>query len=175
MLTLALLRHAKSSWDVAGISDFDRDLAPRGIEAAPRIGAEIARVGFSPDLVLCSSAVRARKTFDLVLPSITPPPRAVEQEERLYMASARQLLVRIREVPDTIRSLMLVGHNPGFHELTVALIEDASSGAAERLAKSKFPTAALAIYVFETDHWVDVAPRKGRVTHFATPRGLGEA
>lgn len=174
MLTLALLRHAKSSWDIPGISDFNRELAPRGLEAAPRMGAELARIGLSPDLVLCSTAVRARMTLDLVLPHISPPPREVVYEERLYMASARQLLVRIREVPDAVRSLMLVGHNPGMHELTVAMIEDPSSGAAERLAKSKFPTAAAAIYTFDAERWTDVAPRKGRVTHFVTPRGLSE-
>ncbi|MBY0227106.1 MAG: histidine phosphatase family protein [Hyphomicrobium sp.] len=171
MLTLALLRHAKSNWDVPGALDFERDLAPRGLEAAPRMGREIARLGFSPDLVLCSDAVRARMTFELVAPSITPPPRTVLYEKRLYMASARELLARLHEVPDTVKSVMLVGHNPGFHELNIALIGDAAPGA-ERAAKSKFPTCALAIYTFDTDQWAQVAPRKGRVIHFATPRGL---
>src|SRR5512134_4043577 len=117
MLTLALLRHAKSNWDVPGVLDFDRDLAPRGLEAAPRMGAEIARIGFSPDLVLCSDAVRARMTYDLVAPYIAPPPRMVLHENGLYMAGARHLLARLHEVPDTVKSVMLVGHNPGFHEL----------------------------------------------------------
>lgn len=171
MLTLALLRHAKSNWDVPGALDFERDLAPRGLEAAPRMGREIARLGFSPDLVLCSDAVRARMTYDLVAPSIAPPPRTVLHEKRLYMASARELLARLHEVPDTVKSVMLVGHNPGFHELNIALIGDAAPGA-ERAAKSKFPTCALAIYTFDTDQWAQVAPRKGRVIHFATPRGL---
>ncbi len=171
MLTLALLRHAKSNWDVPGVLDFDRDLAPRGLEAAPRMGAEIARIGFSPDLVLCSDAVRARMTYDLVAPHIAPPPRTVLHENGLYMASARQLLARLHEVPDTVKSVMLIGHNPGFHELNIALIGDAAPEA-ERAADSKFPTCALAIYTFDTDHWADVAPRKGRVVHFATPRRL---
>jgi phosphohistidine phosphatase len=171
MLTLALLRHAKSNWDVPGALDFERDLAPRGLEAAPRMGREIARLGFSPDLVLCSDAVRARMTLDLVAPSIAPPPRTVLHEKRLYMASARELLARLHEVPDTVKSVMLVGHNPGFHELNIALIGDAAPEA-ERAAKSKFPTCALAIYTFDTDQWAQVAPRKARVIHFATPRGL---
>jgi phosphohistidine phosphatase len=171
MLTLALLRHAKSNWDVPGALDFERDLAPRGLEAAPRMGREIARLGFSPDLVLCSDAVRARMTFDLVAPFIAPPPRTVLHEKGLYMANARQLLARLHEVPDTVKSVMLIGHNPGFHELNIALIGDVAPDA-ERAAKSKFPTCALAIYTFDTDQWAQVAPRKGRVIHFATPRGL---
>ncbi len=173
MLTLALLRHAKSNWEVPGTPDFERDLAPRGLEAAPRMGAEIARSGFSPDLVLCSSAVRARMTYDLVSGFIKPPPREVRHEDRLYMASARQLLDRIHDIPDNVRTVLLVGHNPGFHELNIALIGEAAPQA-ERATKSKFPTCAFAVYTFETEHWQDVAPRKGRVVHFATPRRLSE-
>jgi phosphohistidine phosphatase len=174
MLTLALLRHAKSNWDVPGALDIERDLAPRGLEAAPRMGAEIARTGFSPDLVLCSSAVRTRMTYDLVAPYFAPPPRAVRYEDQLYMAGARRLLDRIHDISDDVKSVLLVGHNPGFHELNIALIGDCAPES-ERAAKSKFPTCAFAIYTFDTDHWTDVAPRRGRVVHFATPRRLSEA
>jgi phosphohistidine phosphatase len=174
MLTLALLRHAKSNWDVPGVPDFDRDLAPRGLEAAPRMGAHIAATGFSPDLVLCSAAKRARMTLDLVLPSIAPPPRKVDYETGLYMANARQLLARLNVVPDEVKSVMLVGHNPGFHELNIALIKDCAPEA-EHAAKSKFPTCAFAIYTFDTDHWANIGPRKARVVHFATPRALSGA
>ncbi len=174
MLTLGLLRHAKSNWEAEGVLDFDRDLAARGLEAAPRMGAEIARAGFSPDLVLCSSAMRARMTYDLVAPFIEPPPRTVQYEDRLYMAGARQLLDRIHDISDTVRSVLFVGHNPGFHELNIALIGDCAPEA-ERATKSKFPTCAFALYTFDAEHWADVAPRKGRAVHFATPRRLSEA
>lgn len=174
MLTLGLLRHAKSNWEAEGVLDFDRDLAARGLEAAPRMGAEIARAGFSPDLVLCSSAVRARMTYDLVAPFIAPPPRAVHYEDRLYMAGSRQLLDRIHDISDTVRSVLFVGHNPGFHELNIALIGDCAPEA-ERATKSKFPTCAFALYTFDAEHWADVAPGKGRAVHFATPRRLSGA
>ncbi|MGE5267926.1 MAG: SixA phosphatase family protein [Deltaproteobacteria bacterium] len=174
MLTLALLRHAKSDWDVEGLPDFDRGLAPRGLAAAPAIGAEIARLGFSPDLVLCSSAKRARMTLDLVARPMKLPSKAIHHEDGLYMASARQLLDRVRQIPDDVRSAMIVGHNPGFHELNVALIGDRAAEA-ERAAKSKFPTCTFAVYTFDTDHWTDVGPRRGRVVHFVTPRRLSES
>ncbi|MCU0953966.1 MAG: histidine phosphatase family protein [Hyphomicrobium sp.] len=173
MLTLALLRHAKSDWEVEGIPDFDRGLAPRGLAAAPAIGAEIARLGFAPDLVLCSTAKRARMTLDLVARPMKLPSKAVRHEDELYMASARQLLDRIRQIPDDAKSAMIVGHNPGFHELNVALIGDLAAEA-ERAAKSKFPTCTFAVYTFDTDHWRDVGPRRGRVVHFVTPRRLSE-
>jgi phosphohistidine phosphatase len=173
MLTLALLRHAKSSWDVPGIDDFDRGLAPRGTDAAPRIGAEIARIGFTPELVLCSSAVRARATLDLVRPYLKPAPRDVVYEDQLYMAGARRLLDRIAQIPAGIRTVLMVGHNPGYHELAVALTREVAPGAAD-LVKSKFPTCALAIYTFDTEAWSEVKPRTGRAIHFATPRGLSD-
>ena len=174
MLTLALLRHAKSSWDVDGIADFDRDLAPRGLAAAPVVGAEIARLGFQPDLVLCSSARRARMTLDLVARSMKLSQKNVHHEDGLYMASARQLLDRIRSIPDGVKSVLMVGHNPGFHELNIALIGDCAPEA-ERATTSKFPTCAFAVYTFDTDHWADVGPRRARVVHFVTPRRLSEA
>lgn len=173
MLTLALLRHAKSDWDVEGIPDFDRGLAPRGLSAAPAVGAEIARLGFSPDLVLCSSAKRARMTLDLVAKPMKLPSKAIHHEDGLYMASARQLLDRVRQIPENVKSAMLVGHNPGFHELSIALIDDRAAEA-ERAAKSKFPTCTFAVYTFDTDRWADVGPRQGRVIHFVTPRRLSE-
>ena len=74
MLTLSLLRHAKSSWANPGQQDFDRPLNERGLEAAPRMGAFMAEHGIAPDLVLCSPSVRTRQTLDLVLPHFSPAP-----------------------------------------------------------------------------------------------------
>src|SRR5215510_2210381 len=120
MLTLCLLRHAKSSWDDASIEDFDRPLAPRGEEAAPRMGAYMAAQGIEPELILCSPATRARQTLSLVLPKLAGQP-SIEFEDGLYLASASALLARIRQVRGKTQSLMLVGHDPGLHSLAVEL------------------------------------------------------
>ncbi|MHA1180671.1 MAG: SixA phosphatase family protein, partial [Alphaproteobacteria bacterium] len=98
MLTLSLLRHAKSSWDEPGLSDHERPLAKRGQKAAPKVGAALAGMGVQPDLVLCSSAARTRETLSLVLQKFPAPPPQVVYEESIYMATPAALLMRIRSV-----------------------------------------------------------------------------
>lgn len=168
MLRLLLLRHAKSSWDHPGLDDFSRPLAPRGIKAAPRMGAFIAANFEAPNLVLCSAAVRTRATLDLVLPHLVPAPDLVFEDE-LYLASASELLMRLRRVPRRWPSVLMVGHNPGFHEFAQAL-----SGAAADRAQlvAKFPTAGLAVLTFDGDAWSKIGPGKGTLTRFVTPAML---
>jgi phosphohistidine phosphatase len=134
--TLHLLRHAKSSWDDPSLADHDRPLAGRGRRDAKRIAEHIRRSGIEPELVLCSTAARTRETLALVEPALGSP--AVELEDDLYGASADELLARIRRVPDAVGSVLVIGHNPGLHELALALAPDGPFG--------KFPTGALATF-----------------------------
>src|SRR5262245_8755490 len=102
MLTLMLLRHAKSSWDDGSLRDFDRPLAPRGESAAPRMGAYMAEQGLAPQLILCSPAVRTRQTVDLVLPHLEGDPTVV-YEDRFYLAAPSVLLARLRRIEAKVR------------------------------------------------------------------------
>ena len=149
MLTLSLLRHAKSSWDEPGLSDHERPLAKRGLKAAPRIGAALSGMGLKPDLVLCSDAVRARETLSLILPAFSAPPPQVVYEDLVYMAMPAALLMRIRSIKAghadrTPRHVMIVGHNPGLEELAIMLL--IGTGADDDLIRiaEKFPTCAVA-------------------------------
>ena len=142
MRTLYLLRHAKSSWDDPALPDRERPLAPRGRRDARRIGKHLRRLGITPALVLCSSAVRTQETRDLLRPALAEV--EVHVEEQLYGASSETLLERIHSVPDEGNSVLLIGHNPGLQDLALAL---AASGA-ERL-EAKFTTAALATLALE--------------------------
>jgi phosphohistidine phosphatase len=176
MLTLSLLRHAKSSWDKPGLDDYDRPLAKRGKKAAPEIGAALAAMGLRPDLVLCSGAVRARETLDLVLPKLGPPPPEIVYDDAIYMATPATLLARLRAIAastewGTPRHVLLVGHNPGMEELALLLI---GSGAADDTARmaEKFPTAAVAVVAFNAEDWSGIKPGAGRLEHFLTPKGL---
>lgn len=171
MLTLILLRHAKSSWDIPGQDDFKRALAPRGRSAAPAMGRELKRLGYSPDFVLCSPAVRTRDTLALVLPYLDPPPREVQFEDDLYLAPSGRLLERLRRLPADCRSVMLVGHNPSLQNLAVAL---SGTGPPDKMRDlgAKFPTCALAILTFEQSDWRLIASRSGALVHYATPRVL---
>lgn len=171
MLTLSLFRHAKSSWDNATLDDFDRPLAERGLLAAPVMGAHMAAIGVRPDVILCSASVRTRATLDLVLPFLKAAKPAIVYEEALYLASASDLLTRVRHAPARATSVMMIGHNPGFHDFAMALTGVGDPSAMAALAV-KYPTAALAVITFETPTWAKIAPRTGHLVQFATPSAL---
>jgi phosphohistidine phosphatase len=144
---LYLLRHAKSSWDEPGLADHDRPLAPRGRRAAKAMGRYLREQGIEPDLILCSSATRARQTLErLGLPG-------ARIEPGLYGADAATLR---RFIPKAA-SAMLIGHNPGIHDLAVSL---ARSGPRVPELAAKFPTGALATLELDTGELIDfVRPR----------------
>ena len=100
MRTLYLLRHAKSSWDDPALPDHERPLAPRGLRDAKRIAKHVGRLGITPELVLCSTAVRTQQTLDLLRPKVGEV--TVQVEEQLYGASSETLLKRIRSVSDQV-------------------------------------------------------------------------
>jgi phosphohistidine phosphatase len=174
MLTLLLLRHAKSSWDDPSLADYDRPLAKRGRKAAPEVGAALAAKGLRPDLVLCSSAVRARETLDLVLKALGPPLPEVRYDEELYMATPATSIARLRQQvvnPANAQHVMLVGHNPGFEELARMLVGGGNGDDCARLAE-KFPTCAVAVIAFDADSWSAAEAGTGRLAHFLTPKHL---
>jgi phosphohistidine phosphatase len=167
MKRLLLLRHAKSSWDDPGLADHERPLAPRGRRATKVIARHLRATGAAPGVVLCSPSVRTRETLDGIR-SALPPKTPVSIEERLYAASAGDLLARLRELDDELDSAMLIGHNPGIHDLALAL-----AGHGEKVAalRGKFPTAALATVGF-AGSWRDLGDGGAELTDFVTPREL---
>jgi phosphohistidine phosphatase len=177
MPTLLLLRHAKSSWADDGARDFDRALAPRGERAAPLMGAFMAQHELTPDLVLCSPAVRARETLDLVLGELTKKP-VVQYADELYLASPREMVALLHALPIAAETgaperVMVVGHNPGFQTLARLLCQGGDEDGLAALA-GKFPTAALAVIDFE-GAWGKIATGSGLLRLFATPRALASA
>ncbi len=170
MKTIFLLRHAKSSWDDDSLPDHDRPLSKRGRAAAPRIGAYMYGAGYLPDLVLCSTATRTRRTLDAVLSQLGVEP-AIEFHEELYLAAPREMLDLVRSVPDTVEGVLLVGHNPG----TGMLAGDLSGfglAAKLNLMRAKFPTTALAIIELNVDRWKDTVGGCGTLKEFVRPRDL---
>jgi phosphohistidine phosphatase len=160
---LFLLRHAKSSWDDADLADRDRPLAPRGRRATKLMAQHLRDEKISPALVLCSSARRTRETLEGVEPA-----GDVRIEDELYGASGTELLERLRQVPDTTESVMLIGHNPAIQELTLGL-----AGGGERRAdvERKFPTGALATLTVPGE-WQELAPGSAELVAFVTPKKL---
>ena len=174
MRRLMLLRHAKTETDAPSGQDHDRRLDDRGRSDAGEIGHWIARNPPFPNLVLVSSAVRTLQTWDLVWEEMKDrvPEPDVETLDELYGAEPTQLLktVRMASRADPKR-LMLIGHNPGMHELALML---AGSGdkAARKALEDNLPTSGLAILDFDTKDWTDVAFRHGKLALFVSPKLL---
>jgi phosphohistidine phosphatase len=176
---LVLLRHAKSAWP--DVPDHERPLARRGRRDAPVMGRWLRTAGHVPDQVLCSTARRARETWQLAQAGLGAAP-AVSFDDAVYQGSAEQLLQVIRRTSQAARTLLIVGHDPAIPELALRLAAATSpadlstvSGAApptvlDRL-RAKFPTAAVAVFEV-TATWDRLGPGTARLTCFVTPRGL---
>lgn len=169
MRSLYLLRHAKSSWDDPTIADHDRPLNARGRRAAEQLAQHFRRLALRPQLVLCSSAVRARETLAPISAEMRLDDR-IQVESGLYGATAEQLLVRLRTVDNQEPSVLLVGHNPGLQDLALDLAGDEPDFIVR--LREKFPTGALAEIVTDFDKWSDLSPRTAHIASFTIPRDL---
>jgi phosphohistidine phosphatase len=158
---LIVLRHAKSDWS-GGVADHDRPLAGRGRREAVLAGRWLREHGLDVDLVLCSSAKRTRQTWKRVATQLdTGSGRGPELriEERLYAASDRQLLRVVRALPDSARSVLLVGHNPGLEDLVAEL-----TGVGKPLK-----TSSIAV-LSSRSGWAQAGVRWARLDASVTPR-----
>ena len=167
--TVFLLRHGKSSWSDTAIADIDRPLAPRGRRASRLIAKYMRRKKIRPALVLCSPSRRTRQTLKAIESSLENGV-TVELVPELYAASETELLERLRTVPDSAASVMVIGHNPGLQDLALAL---ASRGTELAQLREKFPTGALATLAVEGDSWASVGPGDAELVDYVVPRQLG--
>ncbi|HEX5345690.1 MAG TPA: histidine phosphatase family protein [Pseudonocardiaceae bacterium] len=156
--TLILLRHAKSAWP-ADTPDAARPLAARGLRDAPAVGRWLRAQVPKIDCVLCSPAVRAAQTWDLAAVQLAAMPR-VSHDERLYGASAHELLTVIQELPRSASTAVLVGHNPGLEDFLTLL-----TGVDEVLK-----TSAIAVTTTPLS-WEQSRPGSWTMAALATPRG----
>jgi phosphohistidine phosphatase len=166
--TLTLLRHGKSSWSDPAVADIDRPLAPRGKRAARLIAKYMRKKKIRPALVLSSPSRRTRQTLEGIESSLGKGSR-VEFAPELYAAAEEELLERLRAVPDSAESVMLIGHNPGLHDLARAL---ASRGVDLPRLDEKFPTGALATLVIDSDTWATLAPGDAELVDYIVPKQL---
>jgi phosphohistidine phosphatase len=161
MKNLLVLRHAKSGWENADLSDFDRPLNKRGLEAIQLIGQEMYNLNLNIDFVLSSPAKRAKQTAILVKESggITCE---IEYEDGIYEASVMKLMHIATGIDDKFNSVLLVGHNPGFEELIRVL-----TGKTQVM-----PTATLAKIDLDIESWSEIAANCGKLDFAITPREL---
>ncbi len=172
MRRLMLLRHAKTERAAPGERDLDRKLMKRGRNDAPVIGAYMAHHRLVPDLALVSPATRAQETWALVAPCFAKAPK-MAADDRIYNANTAQLTDVVRETR-AAKSLLMVGHNPGFHELAVQLVASGDVDLREHL-KESLPTSGLVVIDLPIDDWAQLRPRAGTLERFVTPRLLAAA
>jgi phosphohistidine phosphatase len=172
MHRLLLLRHAKTEQSNSE-GDSARVLTGRGRKDAVKIGHALDIRGYWPELVLCSASQRTRETWELLSAELAKHPQ-VELRKSLYLASAKKIVAQIHETPDAVKTLMILGHNPGLEDCAGALARAPKSKAeAEKCAdmREKFPTCALAVLDFDVEAWSDVTG-SGVLLEFIKPRDL---
>jgi phosphohistidine phosphatase len=168
MHRLHLLRHAKSSRD-GEVDDRERRLSRRGRDDARTVGRTLPAAIGPLDLVLCSSALRTRETADFVLAGFAPA-ATVLFEDGLYLAGPAALLKRLTQLGESAGAVLVIGHNPGLHELALALA--VPEGALYRaLSQGKFPTTARASFAVEGP-WSALGKAPHRLTEYVTVKSL---
>jgi len=171
MLTLFLLRHAKSSWTDPILDDYERPLNARGKRSAPVIGQYMEEHRYDPKLILCSGSRRTRETLGLVLPYLHGD-ADIRVEEALYTAhDGEALLNRLRAIGAGPDKVMLVGHNPAVQDLISMLCVEGDETALSRL-RQKYPTGALSVIQLDAVNWRDAGTTAGRLTDLALPREI---
>jgi phosphohistidine phosphatase len=146
MKTLLLMRHAKSSWKDTKLADHERPLNKRGRKDAPVMGQLLVDRELVPQLILSSSALRARQTAEVVAETADYTGE-ITYLNRLFMAEVEELIAVLRETPDDIERVMLIGHNPGLESLLQTLIGQIVS----------FPTAVIAHLSLPIDSWAQLS------------------
>ncbi|MFJ4648452.1 SixA phosphatase family protein [Streptomyces bobili] len=163
--TIVLFRHAKADWPQ--VTDHERPLADRGRMDAAVAGRKLTDSGIAVDLALCSTATRTRETWKLAVHELPHRPKTV-YEERIYEASPGELIALLNEVPDEVRNLVLVGHNPGIEGLAEVLSGTAEEDARERMTRRGFPAAAFAVLTFDGS-WKSLEPGTASLVDYWAP------
>ncbi len=172
---LLLMRHAKSSWDDPRLSDHARPLNPRGRAAAAAMREVMQELGLAPDIVLVSSSRRTLQTLEALEPWTDTP--LVEPMDALYLADVPQLLQVLHGVAETARSVLLLGHNPGLHDLAVRLAGEELAGLGDsslRRLSDGFPSGALAEFSV-SGGWAALGQGGTRLRRLILPRDLPAA
>ena len=170
MRTLIFLRHAKSSWALPGIEDFDRPLNDRGNDAAPQIAKWLVSEGINPDVIVCSSAKRTQETLTHIEP-ILGNEAATIMEPSLYLASGETLFECAAALDDDYETAMLIAHNPGLHDAALSILTAESRRESGEM-RARFPTCACAIVALPINRWSEITTDIGELNAYMTPRRL---
>ncbi len=163
MKTIALIRHAKSSWEEFGVSDFERPLNQRGRRDAPVMASRLQKLGFTPDLLVSSTAKRARKTAKLFAEVLGIDKGDILLLDELYLAEPENFEGVIAKLDDRFNRIAVFAHNPGIttyaNRMDVARIDD-------------MPTCAIFAFTADTENWKDVGSSEKKFLFFDQPKSI---
>jgi phosphohistidine phosphatase len=158
---LILFRHAKSSWD-DDVGDVDRTLAGRGERDAPRMGKRLKARHARPELIITSHAVRAHRTAKLVAKPLGIKRKELRIERALYLASPDEILGVVAAQDDSLKCVLVVGHNPGLTELVNRLLPD--------LELDNLPTSGAVAIDLSTTSWRNAATAGAKLAYYDYPK-----
>lgn len=164
-----LLRHAKAVQQSRG-DDFARDLQDKGHRDAARLGSYLRSHDLVPDVALVSTSARTRQTFDGLTATIEAPV-AASYDEMLYNATAGEIRAMLKTTTPGVRTLMILGHNPGIADLALMLSRDGDLAEIARM-RNRFAPCSLAIIASDAEDWADVGASGGRLDLFLQPEDL---
>ncbi|WP_417519982.1 SixA phosphatase family protein [Minwuia sp.] len=171
MKTVYLMRHAKSDWGNAQISDHERPLNARGRHAAKRMGQFMRDVGIAPDTAFVSTATRTRSTWALLSDEAGLAAQA-QFIDKLYLGAPETYRKLWCALAPDVGSVLFLGHSPGIEQLARELCANGADADLTAL-QQKFPTGALAEIRFE-EPWSAIGPGTGRLMRFILPRSFDE-
>lgn len=164
MKTLTLIRHAKSEWGDPGLRDHDRPLNDRGQRDAPRIGRALSERSLAPQTIIASTALRAQMTSHLIAAELDYPEGNIISEARIYDAGIASLMEVIADIDDSLDRAILIGHNPGFHELANTLLPGDPI--------MNMPTCAVVHMTLKIDLWALAEPGSATLLDHLYPKML---
>ena len=171
---LLILRHAKSAWDTSAESDFERPLAKRGLRDVPNMGAWLKEQKLTPDYVVSSPAERAKQTVVGVCRVLDIKKKHIHWDQRIYGADTEELLEVLSEVPETAKTVLIVGHNPGLEFLFSYLVSNTNGGGRDTAAIHGFgaiKTATL-VRLEMPDTWDSIKQKSATLVKIKYPREL---
>lgn len=149
MKQLVLVRHAKSSWELSDVTDFNRSLNERGLKDAPEMAGRMKKRAVSPDLIVSSTALRAKTTATIFKEILQVPDSSFQLDDELYLAEYTYFMKLVSECSDEINSLMLFSHNPGITAFAYLI------GSKINVRIDDIPTCGIFSVQLETEQWKD--------------------
>lgn len=160
MKKLVIIRHAKSSWDEPFLNDHDRPLAERGLKDAPKMAKRLKKENIFPDAIISSDAVRAKATAVITAEQLDYPTKKIDFIKGLYHGSVSQILSEIKKTDESVKTLFLIGHNPGLNDLIWKL-----GGEIDNL-----PTAGQFGFKFDVKTWEEISHKNAKIWFFDYPK-----